>query len=999
MEKYLNESKYKNIKAIYIILLFALMFFMILLFSENSQVEAREVKEGCMDVVVENWSNTCCPNVEYTLKGVSDSGENVQLKQNSTSQQYKYNGASSDSQFYGTIFEDIPYGEYQLLVNINDDNYFCCTNSIYFTLAELTGNTRDSEMGRLSYESDAKGDALRLCISFYEKNSCDINVVSLGKDNIKLPNTEFTLYDTKGNEIAKQVTSSEEATIGRLTFKNIKPGEYKLVETKIEDYQGDKYKCDYEHNVIVSNSGGLFLKHDTDTLELRMLAGEGEMAENAYILLSNVKPNETYEIVDSATNELVKEVTANSDGTIKIDGLTSMKENWNGMLSIKNLPMETKYQLIDPDGIVPFDFVMDEYGNYSVNYDLTRYNGVSDPTTSYPIHILENNTIVLTGAGMPIAWDHSEKGAMVHMQEVMNSMNIFFIRNYTNPKSTIEVQNRLVSNVNIQKYPYIYNLENPQGFFHMQNVTDYDYDNTIFSLKGLDGDSQNYNLKFSPQKISADSSNGRYIVEDIPNGTYILTEEQSPYGYYSLVNSVRFNINDTTNQIGKSPFFNIILDDGIKGSFKVKKIDSETSEPVAGAKFSLINSHGEVVETKTTDENGIIQFDNLLDDEYTLKEVQAPSGYKLEENVKTIIVKFGKVFEKKNNNNEYHNLYVSTYGIITEKGSYIQFENLEKNHTYKIEIKNEEMLKNEATPIQLVSDENGSATLNLTEYANQNYNNDYSKVDFIVKDLPSGATYVVKDNNLQLGAIANFDQYGRCTIDFDLYKEDENDTTEKSYEYPTKTLEGDSLLVIWSKLSSSENIEKGNVLHVSEQALKIQYHILNDKIYNISSNAIDNIVVTNNQTVDISVGIVWDDEENKNNIRPESVKLRLLANGKDTGKRIILSQKNNWTGTFEQVEKYIDGKEAKYTIIQDDIEGYVTKTSSDDYQSFEIVNKHTENQYIEKEETKNEKTSKSTKTGDEIEKSIIIFISTIAVLMFTLQKKEFRGKRAKKHKN
>lgn len=66
----------------------------------------------------------------------------------------------------------------------------------------------------------------------------------------------------------------------------------------------------------------------------------------------------------------------------------------------------------------------------------------------------------------------------------------------------------------------------------------------------------------------------------------------------------------------------------ILGEIVITKVGEE-DKPLEGATFDLINSKGEVVKTKTSNENGEIIFKELSWDDYTLKETKAPEGYRL----------------------------------------------------------------------------------------------------------------------------------------------------------------------------------------------------------------------------------------------------------------------------------------------------------------------------------------------------------------------------------
>lgn len=67
---------------------------------------------------------------------------------------------------------------------------------------------------------------------------------------------------------------------------------------------------------------------------------------------------------------------------------------------------------------------------------------------------------------------------------------------------------------------------------------------------------------------------------------------------------------------------------GQNGSITIKKIDAVTKQPLANAKFELEDQFGDK-KTGTTGQNGLLTFDKLLYVRYTLRETEAPTGYKL----------------------------------------------------------------------------------------------------------------------------------------------------------------------------------------------------------------------------------------------------------------------------------------------------------------------------------------------------------------------------------
>ena len=92
--------------------------------------------------------------------------------------------------------------------------------------------------------------------------------------------------------------------------------------------------------------------------------------------------------------------------------------------------------------------------------------------------------------------------------------------------------------------------------------------------------------------------------------------------------------------------------------------------------------------------------------------------------------------------------------------------------------------------------------------------------------------------------------------------------------------------------------------------------------------------------VSVKISKVWEDNNNEDLTRPEGIKVKLFADGKDTGKTIELSKDTEWAGTFEDLDKYdADGKEIKYTVDEAEIpEGYSEVVSGDMTKGYVITN-------------------------------------------------------------
>ena len=85
----------------------------------------------------------------------------------------------------------------------------------------------------------------------------------------------------------------------------------------------------------------------------------------------------------------------------------------------------------------------------------------------------------------------------------------------------------------------------------------------------------------------------------------------------------------------------------------------------------------------------------------------------------------------------------------------------------------------------------------------------------------------------------------------------------------------------------------------------------------------------------------WDDSDNQDGLRPKSVKVQLYADGNKAGDVIELSEANEWTYTFTDLDEKANGKEISYTVEEVDVpEGYQVSIIDDGKGNVVITNKH-----------------------------------------------------------
>ena len=137
---------------------------------------------------------------------------------------------------------------------------------------------------------------------------------------------------------------------------------------------------------------------------------------------------------------------------------------------------------------------------------------------------------------------------------------------------------------------------------------------------------------------------------------------------------------------------------------------------------------------------------------------------------------------------------------------------------------------------------------------------------------------------------------------------------------------------------SFENLPK-----YRDHGILIQYSVTENVVedYTTSYNGYDVVNTHAPEKTSVTVSKAWADSDNQDGIRANDVTVSLLANGEETGLSLILSNGNNWTDSFTDLDKYENGTEIVYTVREDAVEGYTTVITGDQYTGYTVTNSHT----------------------------------------------------------
>ena len=162
-------------------------------------------------------------------------------------------------------------------------------------------------------------------------------------------------------------------------------------------------------------------------------------------------------------------------------------------------------------------------------------------------------------------------------------------------------------------------------------------------------------------------------------------------------------------------------------------------------------------------------------------------------------------------------------------------------------------------------------------------------------------------------------------ITVELYRNNENEPVE------TVTIDASSdWKYVFSKLPKYDE-DKNEITYRVVEVTVPEY----DTEYEISDNGVEIYNHHTPEKVSLEGSKTWDDADNQDGKRPESITVRLFADGTEVTSKAVTAN-DNWSWSFTGLDKYNSGTEIVYTISEDAVTDYITVVDG-----YNITNTHT----------------------------------------------------------
>ncbi len=204
----------------------------------------------------------------------------------------------------------------------------------------------------------------------------------------------------------------------------------------------------------------------------------------------------------------------------------------------------------------------------------------------------------------------------------------------------------------------------------------------------------------------------------------------------------------------------------------------------------------------------------------------------------------------------------------------------------------------------------------------------------VTEKLPDGSVYTGEN----VSDVEIMNSYDPQTVSFNLTKiwDDDNDNDRVRPESITIHLLQDGVEIDKAVITEADNwsYSKSGLPKYRDHGVLIKYTIEEDVVEGYKPPVISytegeeeiTSTITNpheNEKASLEIQKVWVDDNNKYKLRPKTITVQIFANGKLI-RTIDITESDNWRKVISDLNKYLQGEEIEYTIIELPVDGYST---------------------------------------------------------------------------
>ncbi|MCF3943516.1 Cna B-type domain-containing protein [Oceanobacillus alkalisoli] len=390
-----------------------------------------------------------------------------------------------------------------------------------------------------------------------------------------------------------------------------------------------------------------------------------------------------------------------------------------------------------------------------------------------------------------------------------------------------------------------------------------------------------------------------------------------------------------------------------RGAFRVTKLDAEDNQVIENNEATFIlefDLNGERVQfgEEFTTENGILEIGNLPLRTYYLKEVEAPTGYIIDEEEKTIDVTEPYGTEEHVYEVEFTNTKMKTDISVTKEWDDENNQDGHRPGSIEVQLTADGEAIDDAVEILSVDNEWSYTWTDLDEYHSNGNLIEYSVEEINVPEDYESTSEV--GNN---GEITITNSYEPETTEIAVNKVWNDEENQDNVRPNNVTVN----LLADGEIERQTVLNKDNEwqylftdLPVYEDGREIKYTITEDAVTHYSTDVESTgteeeaaYTITNNYTPEetsVTVTKSWDDDNNRDGNRPTEIQLQLLANGEPHGDSVTVDQ-SDWTYTWSNLPANKNGEPIEYTVEEVDVpEGYTESVNDNDHGNIIITNSY-----------------------------------------------------------